>query len=369
MANFSVSGEELMRAAVAVRLVMALMMLTLFAGVSLTHGTHTADAQNDPLSVIEAALEVANAGDVDGFMALYADDGVFMDDACFALFGPDGCVGIGQIRAVMEVFIPDDFSWTTVLDVSGNTVTGRAEGSWGALAALGVERVLFNTRWEVTNGKISFARMEIDFSDADSVKWREALYAALGAQLPNDPFSVIDAATFTVNAGDTDGFVAFWSDDGVFEMDACYAVFGPAGCVGLDAIGAVSAMFIEDSLVWTWTQALQVSGNTVSGPAEFRVGAFAALGIERVLVDATWDVVGGKITRAHFDVVMSDPDSVKWRNAVYASVGVQPPSTGNAGLAASEGGSGSLLWLVLAVGAAVTLTLSGRLLVGRHARA
>jgi hypothetical protein len=292
-------------------------------------------------------------------------------DACYAVFGPAGCVGKEAIRAVVTAFIEDSlvWTWTQELQVSGNTVSGPAEMRVGALAELGIERVLFDTTWDVVDGKITRGHFDTDLSDADSVKWRRAVYASMGASPPDDALSVMEQGLVVVNAGDVDGWMAFWSDDGVFENDPCYAVFGPAGCVGLDAIGAVSAMFIEDSLVWTWTQALQVSGNTVSGPAEFRVGAFAALGIERVLVDATWDVVGGKITRAHFDVVMSDPDSVKWRNAVYASVGVQPPSTGNAGLAASEGGSGSLLWLVLAVGAAVTLTLSGRLLVGRHARA
>ena len=188
-----------------------------------------------------------------------------------------------------------------------------------------------------------------------------------------DPVSVLEEATVAVNSGDLDGFMSFWADDGVFRNDPCFAVFGPGGCVGKAQIRAVSALFIEDAFNWTWTQEFVVSGNTVSSSAELRVGALAALDIERVVFSATaWDVVDGKFTLVEFETDLTDPDSVSWQNAVFASVGgMQMPNTGTGGLAATNGGGGlSTLPWQLALGAAVlTLLLSARVLAARRSAA
>ncbi len=156
----------------------------LLIGICFAAGSRPAAAADDPLSVMEEAVAIVNTGDVDAFRDMWTDDGVFMDDPCFALYGPAGCVGKTQVQSVMDVFIPDDFHWETVLTVSGNTVRGRAEGSWGALGAMNIERVLFDAWWDVVDGKIAVGHFDTDLSDPDSAKWPSALFASVAPSAP-----------------------------------------------------------------------------------------------------------------------------------------------------------------------------------------
>jgi len=118
--------------------------------------------------------------------------------------------------------------------------------------------------------------------------------------------------------------------------------------------------------VWTWTQELQVADSTVTGSSEASWGALAALDIERVLFDTESEVTNGEITHIRFDIDFSDPDSVKWRDALYASVAPPAGSTGSAGLASSDHSLPTWPWQMFAGGAVLALVLSARLLTARQ---
>jgi hypothetical protein len=110
-----------------------------------------------------------------------------------------------------------------------------------------------------------------------------------------------------------------------------------------------------------------VSGNTVTARLEVRFNRLSALGVERIVADATVEVSGGKLVSGVVVPDVSDAQTAQF----LAAIAPAPPATGNAGLAATGGGVPAWPWQ-LAVGAAVlALTLFGRLFVrqsavGRH---
>jgi hypothetical protein len=329
---------------------------------SLAGGTRDARAEITPLSVIEAATTAVNAGDTDAYIALVADDVVWLTDACFALVGSAGCVGAEANRSIAAIFLEDSlvWTWTEELQASGTTVAGPAQGSWGALAPMGIERVLFHTTWVVTDGKISHIRMDIDYSDPDSVAFQEALYASVGKTAA---LSVIERTIAAVNAPDIDGLMDLFTDDAVWEGDACFGLVGPDGCVGTVQIRAVMEAFVLDD--FSWASTLESAGSSVSGKAEGSWGALREAGFQRVLFITTWEVINGKISYSRMETDISDPDSLAFQTAFFASLAPAPAPSGNAGLATTDRGMSVWPWRIVIGAAVFALLLSARWLPAR----
>ena len=145
----------------------------------------TALAQADPVAVFRQAVDARNRGDLDGVMALFAEDAVRRDGTC-----PD-CVGVAAIRRSMEQNVAEHFQATVLAaQAVGNTVTARAELRSDVFRAGGAERVISNFRVEVREGKVVLWSSTLDTTDPQTAAYVAARQAGAGqpppapAQLP-----------------------------------------------------------------------------------------------------------------------------------------------------------------------------------------
>ena len=111
----------------------------------------------DPAAVIEAYVAAVNAGDLEGILALYADDAVHI-----ALPTPDGsagvCLGKEQFRMWYEQSVADGDRVEVedgTLAFDGNRVTFVARLTSDPLRELGIETLEANTEAVVVDGRIT----------------------------------------------------------------------------------------------------------------------------------------------------------------------------------------------------------------------
>src|SRR5436190_7052973 len=77
----------------------------------------TAFAQVDPAALFRQAVDARNRGDLDGVMALFADDAERRDGTC------PSCLGAAAIRRSMEQNIAEHFQATVlVAQAAGNSL-------------------------------------------------------------------------------------------------------------------------------------------------------------------------------------------------------------------------------------------------------
>ena len=101
--------------------------------------------ETDPAAVVTAAYEAWNAGDVDAYVALVADDAV-VDMPGFGTYA-----GLEEIRAWMEGLVPlNPYMGFEILQVEGDTVTVKSTYTDDDFRALGI--VLEATEVVVVSG-------------------------------------------------------------------------------------------------------------------------------------------------------------------------------------------------------------------------
>ncbi len=138
----------------------AVLLGTVLAGVS---AAEPARAQADPAAIHQQFLDALNAGDVDGALAFLVDDAVFegAGPRC-----PPPCQGSEAIRQLIESQVADHILVTrTSAQVSGNTLTARAEVTSDGTRAAGIERIIVSFTVEFSGAKISRIRQQPDVSD------------------------------------------------------------------------------------------------------------------------------------------------------------------------------------------------------------
>ena len=134
-------------------LALAASVVPLFGGAGRTQ----AAPGDDPAAVIAAYVAAVNAGDLEGILALYADDAVHI-----ALPTPDGsagvCLGKDQFRMWYEQSVADGDRVEVedgTLAVDGNRVTFVARLTSDPWRALGIETLEANTEAVVVDGRIT----------------------------------------------------------------------------------------------------------------------------------------------------------------------------------------------------------------------
>ena len=155
----------------------------------------------DPAELFRQYVDALNRGDVDGVMALFADDAVFVDSACLPL-----CVGKDAIRNLTEFGVAENVAATfTSSEASGNTATGIIVTESDVIEAAGVERVIVTFTTEVKGAEIVFARLEIDRRDKQSgafVAWAVTNAISVDLGPGRDADQSPGLAKFTPTTGD-----------------------------------------------------------------------------------------------------------------------------------------------------------------------
>lgn len=126
--------------------------ICMFVLFSLFCGVPPAFSQVDTVSIFRNAIEARNRGDLDGMMQLFAADAVREDGSC-----QPPCVGLAAVRRSMEINITDHFrADLTVVEGSGDTVTGSAVIYRDAFRAQGVDHRTTTYTVKFRDGKIVF---------------------------------------------------------------------------------------------------------------------------------------------------------------------------------------------------------------------
>jgi hypothetical protein len=168
--------------------------------------------------------------------------------------------------------------------------------------------------------------------------------AAVQAQTPADPESVVRAFVDAFNAGDAEASASYFAEDGTAEGPGCR----PSGvCRGRAEIQAALQAEIDEG-VQDEILDLTVSGNTVSVRIAETAPGLAELGVERIIILLTATVEDGEITSATGEFDLSDGQTAMFAAALeeqaeepslpesgtgYASPASSPPWRSPAGLA------------------------------------
>ena len=131
-----------------------------------------ASAQSDPASVLQSFQAARNSGDLDGAMALVADDMSYVGGpAC----PPDNpCSGLDVMRGNIERYIAGQDQATIVgapQVMSGTVVKAHLEYRNPDRLAMGVERTLAEVTVEVRDGQLASWGGISDTGDPQTVTW------------------------------------------------------------------------------------------------------------------------------------------------------------------------------------------------------
>ncbi|MEZ4495078.1 MAG: nuclear transport factor 2 family protein [Dehalococcoidia bacterium] len=144
-------------------------------------GSVQAQSAGGPGETVAAFGQRVAAGDVEGALALLSDDVVIIFPPCLQAFGPEGCVGKEQ-AAVGTRIVVEAHAVVTLLDqsVSGSSVIQRREVTSDIIRAAGVERIVEDVTYDVSDGLISRLVALPDASDPQTATF-------LAAQAPRPP--------------------------------------------------------------------------------------------------------------------------------------------------------------------------------------
>lgn len=135
-------------------------------------------AQEDPAELLRQYVQRLNQGDVDGVVALFAEDAVLEAMGEGGLCPGGECVGRAAIRRVIQTRVADRHHHTVgAVEVEVATATGRNEVRSGMVTAVGIERTIRLETVEVRDGQIVRYGMQLDLSDPETARLAELMRA------------------------------------------------------------------------------------------------------------------------------------------------------------------------------------------------
>ncbi len=161
-----------------------------------------------------------------------------------------------------------------------------------------------------------------------------------------EPAELFDQFVSAINSGDVASALGLFSSDAVMELTAASGAGagsgpGPGGpvanspcpqglCVGPEAIRAQLELQVKEGHELTLISA-SGSANNLIGSYELRSIATNKLGVERIIFNFVLEETDGEISRFSFGPDLTDPETVSF--LMKQASQIQPPSTGDAGLA------------------------------------
>ena len=127
-------------------------------------GTQASAQEADPAELFQQFVDALNADDVDGMLAVFADDAVVSGATFACVFSP--CVGLDAIQRFAEGEVVANVDITIISsETSGNSVTGQMEKTFDIAEEKGLDRIIISFTAEVTDGAISSLVLAFDLED------------------------------------------------------------------------------------------------------------------------------------------------------------------------------------------------------------
>ena len=169
-----------------------------------------------------------------------------------------------------------------------------------------------------------------------------------------EPAELFDQFVSAINSGDVASALGLFSSDAVMELTAASGAGagsgpgpgagsgpGPGGpvanspcpqglCVGPEAIRAQLELQVKEGHELTLISASGSANNLICS-YELRSIATNKLGVERIIFNFVLEETDGEISRFSFGPDLTDPETVSF--LMKQASQIQPPSTGDAGLA------------------------------------
>lgn len=253
-------------------------------------------------SLLRQHYEAVNKGDVAAAVAFFTDDAEMVRTAFCPAAKP--CVGKAEIQKQVDSEVRDQIRYTlTNIQVSGDTVTARAERRGKSEQNAGVERSIQTDTVTFSSDKISRSRTERDLSDSQTATLSNfGRIAGLNRRRED-----------AIQRGDVAAVMASFTDDAVFEG---FGLCAKAQCAGKAAIQKEMERQVADKTKFGEVPGTaRVSGNILTGKREIRSDLIQAAGVERVLVSLTYEVPKDKITSLRYALDATDPQTATYLKA------------------------------------------------------
>lgn len=252
----------------------------------------------DLAAILRQHYDAINKDDGPGVLALLTDDAALVRAVCSSR-AP--CVGTAAIQLQLERDRVGQYRYIVVsIQVSGDTVTGRAELRNVNIKNIGLERVIENFNATFKGDKISQLAHQLDLSDSQSAAFANFRRVAIITTSYIDP----------LNLGNVARAMAALTEDAVFEG---YGLCAAASCVGKAAIQKeVERLVADKTKITVISGSDRVTGDTQTSRREVRSDSIKATGVERILVAQTVEAKGDKAS-----LIRWVPDTADAQTATY----------------------------------------------------
>ncbi len=157
------------------RIVRALFIILLTTLLGLLAVSVTSGQETDPAATFSQYADAVNRGDVDDALALFTEDATWVRGGRCP---PGACVGQAAVRVELETEVASQHRIDIIdTQVTGSTLTARAEFQTVMTRAAGVERIILAYTVEFQGDKISALQAMPDLTDSQTA-------AFTGGRLP-----------------------------------------------------------------------------------------------------------------------------------------------------------------------------------------
>jgi hypothetical protein len=188
------------------------------------------------------------------------------------------------------------------LQGSGDTVTGRVEFRNVNVTGQGLERLIEKVTATWKGDKISRLVHELDLTDSQSAAYANRRRVT----------GIVDSYGNAVTLGNVAGAMAFLTEDAVFEG---YGLCAAAPCAGKAAIQKEVERRLADKTIGSPIPgSSSVTGDTLTARREVRSDSIKAAGVERIIVAATVETKGDKVSLSRWVLDSTDPQTATFAN-------------------------------------------------------
>lgn len=156
-----------------------LFIVVLTTTIALLSASVTSGQAADPAAIFRQYADAVNRGDVDGALALFTEDATWVRGGRCP---PGACVGQAAVRAELETEVTSQHRIDIIdTQVTGSTLTARAEFQTVMTRAAGVERIILAYTVEFQGDKILVLQAMPDLTDPQTAAFAGGRLPGTGA--------------------------------------------------------------------------------------------------------------------------------------------------------------------------------------------